>query len=97
MNENSVEQNEVGPDIIAELGDLGSGAVIYEEGLARLFDRHRTSVKRAIERGELPPPTRLFNQNAWTAGVLVKHFERRQADAAEKSEQIQQKIRKLQP
>ena len=44
------------PGIISLLGDLGVGTVITEEGVGRLFNRHGDSVKRAVERSELPPP-----------------------------------------
>ena len=50
------------PGVIALLGELKPGAVITEEGVARLFGRHATSVKRAVQRGELPPPCRLFGK-----------------------------------
>ena len=85
------------PGVIAELGELQPGAVVTEEGIARLFDRCPTSVKRAVERGELPPPIRLFGGNAWTAGVLVAHFEQRLAEAASEKAQVEEKIRRLSP
>jgi hypothetical protein len=82
----SEEQPTRMPGVIAALGELGSGAVITEQGLCALFDRHGTSVKRAVDRGELPPPIRLFGQNSWTAGVLIRHLESRLQDAAEQAE-----------
>jgi hypothetical protein len=36
------------PGVIPELGELGVGAVVTEQGLAALFNRHESSVKRAI-------------------------------------------------
>jgi len=83
--------------VIAELGALGPGAVITEEGIARLFDRHPASVKRAVERGELPPPCRLFGKNAWTVGVLIRHIEDRLTRAANDAEQLSKKIARLSP
>jgi hypothetical protein len=85
------------PGVIATLGELGAGAVIMEEGLAAMFDRHEFSVKRAIERGELPPPVRMFGQNAWTAGVLVRHIEKRLEKAAKEVEQARRKVVELAP
>ena len=41
------------PGVIAELGKLGTGAVVTEEGVAQLFNRCTVSVKRAVTRGEL--------------------------------------------
>ena len=83
--------------VIVELGQLGSGAVISEKGMSQLFRRHPTSVKRAVERGEIPPPFRLFGRNTWTAGALVRHFEGLLEDAAKEAEEMKSKIRKLSP
>jgi len=83
--------------IVAELGTLGSGAIVTEEGVARMFKRHPASVKRAVQRGELPPPIRMFGQNTWTVGALVVHVERRLAQAADEAEKTAAKIRKLSP
>ncbi|MBI2505056.1 MAG: hypothetical protein HYW07_17700 [Candidatus Latescibacteria bacterium] len=85
------------PGIIALLGELKPGAVLFEEGLARLFDRHPASIKRAVQRGELPPPCRLFGGNAWTAGALVRHIEKRLEQAAKESERQSQRVAKLSP
>ena len=85
------------PGVIAELGELGAGALVTEQGLAALFDRHESSVKRAVERGELPPPVRMFGQSTWTAGVLVQHIEKRLEHAAKEAERIRNKVVKLAP
>ena len=85
------------PGIIAALGELGAGAIIMEEGVAGLFKRHVASVKRAVQRGELPPPTRIFGQNTWTVGILVGHIEQRLEAAAAERERIEQKIARLSP
>ena len=81
--------------IIAVLGELKPGAIITEEGVARLFNRHVASVKRAVQRGELPPSTRLFGQNVWTVGILIRHIERRLDQAAKDVERTAQKIATL--
>ena len=48
------------PGIIATLAALHPSAIVTEEGIAHLFSRHVVSVKRAVDRGELPPPCQLF-------------------------------------
>ena len=85
------------PGVIAALGEMKSGAVITEEGVAQLFNRCTASVKRAVQRGELPPPCRLFGSNAWTVGVLVGHIEGRLEQAAAEAQKLAAKIRKLNP
>jgi hypothetical protein len=48
--------------IIRELGELPPGTIITEKALGRVLNRHLVSIKRAIERGELPPSIRLFGE-----------------------------------
>jgi len=85
------------PGVIAALGELKPRTVITEDGLAQLFDRCTTSVKRAVERGELPPPCRLFGGNIWTVESVLQHIEARLEDAAREHEQMQRKLRELSP
>jgi hypothetical protein len=85
------------PGIVRELGDLGSGAIITEAGLARLLHRHPASIKRAVERGELPHPTRLLGGPVWTAGSIVRHLEARLAEAAKEAERMARRIAAVTP
>lgn len=83
------------PGVVAELGQLGASAVITEEGVARLFSRHPASVKRAVQRGELPEPIRMFGQSTWTVGVLIGHIEKRLEKAAKEAEREASRIARL--
>ncbi|MBM3280969.1 MAG: hypothetical protein FJY95_23255 [Candidatus Handelsmanbacteria bacterium] len=85
------------PGIIAPLGRLGPGALITEKGLAHLFKRHPYSIKRMVQRGELPPPCRMAGSNTWTAGALVRHIEGRLEQAARESERMTRKLANLSP
>lgn len=80
------------PGIIAVLGELKPGTVITEAGIAHLFQRHVVSVKRAVQRGELPPPCRLFGANVWTAGALIRYIESRLEQAAKEAEKDAKRI-----
>ena len=97
--ENAKDLDEPGnlPGIIALLGELKPNAVINEEGIASMFSRHVASVKRAVQRGELPPPTRLFGNNTWTVGTLVRHIEQRLEEAKNKADEVNRKIARLSP
>ena len=81
--------------IIRELGDLPAEAVITEQGLAKIFDRHRVSIKRAVERRELPPSVRLFGEPVWTIKALREHLAKRLDAARKESEQLQKKLNEL--
>ena len=85
------------PGVVKELGELGAGAIITENGLARLLDRHPTSIKRAVSRGELPPSTRLLGGPVWTAGAIIAHIEKRLEAAAKEGERTAKKISELGP
>jgi hypothetical protein len=80
-------------EVIA-LGDLNDGDVITEAGLARLLQRHPTSIKRAISRGELPQLTRLCGQPVSTVRIVRDHIETRLAEAAKDAERTRKQIEK---
>ncbi len=81
--------------IIKELGELPPDAVISEEALARIFSRHRVSIKRAIERRELPPSVRLFGEPIWTVRALREHLSKRLEAARKEAEQLQRRISQM--
>src|SRR5205809_657010 len=75
----------VTPDdgVVAELGALPPGAILTRMALARIFKREPISISRAVERGELPRPAYLLGNERWTAGAIIRHFEKRMVEAAE--------------
>jgi len=79
-------------DICLELGELGDGALVFESGLARMFGKHAVSIRRAVERGELPPPTRLMGKPVWTAGAIRQHIEVRLESAARYRDQMDEQM-----
>ena len=91
------EESTFSLEIVAELGELGAGAIISESALAKLLRRHQASVKRAVARGELPQPVRLLGQPVWTVGVIVKFLEKRLADAAREEENMRARIKSCGP
>jgi hypothetical protein len=89
------EQISIGVGVIRELGDLPAEAIISEEGLAKIFHRHKVSIKRAVERGELPPTVRLFGEPVWTVKVLREHMGKRLDAAQKESKQLLKDISKF--
>jgi hypothetical protein len=86
------------PDgIVKELGELPSGAILEEEAVARIFGRHSASVKRAVERGELPPSVRLFGKPTWTAGAILAHLDARLEAAKREAEKDAARLGKHNP
>ena len=80
------------PDMIAALSEVHPSTIVTEEWLARVFNRHVVSVKRAVKRGELPPPCHLFGSSVWTAGILIRHIEKRLEQAARDAEREVKRI-----
>jgi hypothetical protein len=88
-----LEEPEVG--VIRDLGVLPPGTIITEKALGRVFNRHLVSIKRAIERGELPPSIRLFGEPVWTVKALQESFNKRMEEAQKEADRIKEKINKL--
>ena len=78
--------------VIKDLAELPHGAIISEEALAKMFMRHQVSIKRAVERKELPPSVRLFGEPIWTAGTLIAHLEKRLKTAADEQTKLEKRI-----
>ncbi|HPC94985.1 MAG TPA: hypothetical protein PLU87_08595 [Sedimentisphaerales bacterium] len=89
------EQQVADTGIIKELGDLSPDTVLSEAALATIFGRHRVSIKRAVERGELPPSVRLFGEPVWTVQSLRDHMNRRLEAAKKEAEQLQRRISQI--
>ena len=85
------------PGVIEELGSLSPKSIISEEGVARIFSRHAASVKRAVDRGELPPPVRIFGKSIWTVEAITEHIAKRLARAADQRESRKRKYHTLAP
>jgi hypothetical protein len=83
--------------IIHKLGELRADTVLSEEALAKMFGRHRVSIKRAVSRGELPPSVRLFGEPVWTVQALRDHLNHRLEEAKKEAERLQRRISALTP
>ena len=104
MDENGKRQEHEGEEVAAglqvhgivkALAELPLATIVTEEALTAIFDRHSVSVKRAVHRGELPPPTRLFGKPVWTVGAILQHIEKRLEAAKKEAEQATRKISEL--
>ena len=95
LNDHDESKEALPTGIIRELGDLPAGAVISEQGLARIFDRHKVSIKRAVVRGELPPSVKLFGEPIWTVRAIQEHLGKRLDQAKKDAEQLQKRFNQL--
>jgi hypothetical protein len=72
------------PGIVLALGLLPAGALITEQGLARIMGKCVASIKAAVTRGEFPRPSKTMGKNLWTVGALLRHIEARIKKETEK-------------
>ena len=82
-------------DVCRELGDLPAGALVTEAGLAKMLHKHPESIRRAVERGELPRPARLMGKPTWTVGAIVRHIEARLNAEAKEADRFKRKVSSL--
>lgn len=94
--ENKVEI-EVSLGIVKELGELPPGTIVEEYALAGMFCRCSTSVKRAVDRGELPQPVRMFGKSCWTVKSILDHIDKRLRAAQQEAEDEMKRIAQFSP
>jgi predicted DNA-binding transcriptional regulator AlpA len=85
------------PGVISALVELKPDSVVTEESLTHIFGKHQTSIKRAIERGELPRPVRMFGKPTWTVRTILAHLEERMRYEAEASDESAEILAKYRP
>jgi len=93
MTNNTTDSN----GIIMRLGELPNGAIVDEEAIAEIFGRCSVSVKRAVDRGELPVPIRLFGKPCWTAGKIISYLEERLRVAELKAKDESERLERNSP
>lgn len=63
------------------LANLPEKAILDEKALATLFRVSARTVKRLVQRRELPAPARLGRRKVWMAGPVLTFLEARIAEA----------------
>jgi predicted DNA-binding transcriptional regulator AlpA len=93
------EPQEVEPDVefMTALAVLPPQTLISESKLAQMAGRHVTSVKRAIQRGELPPPVPLFGASVWTVAAILEHINARLEAERTAAAQTARRVQHLRP
>lgn len=80
-------------DIFAEFNQLDDSALITEVGLAMLLNKHPVSLRRALERGELPASTKLMGKPIWSVQAIRDHINKRLAQSAAEQDELARTIR----
>lgn len=76
MNKPKMDRNEPEQayDVITDLGKLPPDTLLTELALATMFGLCPISIKRAVERHELPPPTKVCGKPRWTVNSIISHI-----------------------
>lgn len=80
----------------ADIAALPPGAIVTTAALQRAFgltDPDARSIKNMVDRGELPPPAKMRGGNVWTAGALVRHWEKLMERAAKDADEKQRTLK----
>jgi len=86
--QNAAADEPLAEDVIIEFGEMPPGTILTKAALARIFNREEVSIDRAVKRGELPYPAKLLGYERWTTGAIVRHHERRMAEAEQDAAEI---------
>ena len=79
-------------EIISALAELPADTLIAEKALANIFSCSTTTIKRAVDRGELPKPVRMFGKPSWTAGGILRHVNARLETAQKQHDDEMQRL-----
>lgn len=86
-----------GLHIMTALAALPPHTLISEHQLAQMFGRHVSSIRRAIQRGEVLPTVPLLNDHVWTAEVLWEHMSTRLEAARQAAAQTVRRLQDFRP
>lgn len=88
---------ELGNLSLVSLSDYPDSTMFSNIELGEIIGRSTRSIQRAVERGELPPPTRLFGKAVWMAGQIRKHVESSLEAKAKEREELNRRISQFGP
>ncbi len=80
---------------IERLAEMAPGTIIDVTTLAEIFGRHPTSIKRAVQRGELPAPTKMLGKSCWTAGRIIEYIEDRLQKAQDEANKEKARLARI--
>ena len=84
------------PAIYGRLNDLKPFDLLTYDGMRDLFQcESDKTIERAVDRGELPLPIKLFGNHIWLAATLLNHLEGRAKSVIDEHNDAQNKVKHL--
>ena len=81
--------------MIDELARLPSKTILDEARMASLLGVTERSIRRTVERGELPPGISLGKRTVWLSDRVLNYVDARAAEVEQEGRQRGRKIRQL--
>lgn len=86
VEEKGASEGESHGYVCRTLADLPPRTVLDTGAVSKALGVDVRTIKRMVERGELPPPTPWAGRNCWTAGKILDFLERRLERAEHEAE-----------
>ena len=87
------ERADTGGLVLDTLARLPERGLLTEAALAKALHVAPRTVRRMVNRWQLPPPTRLGGRNVWFAGRVLAHIEAAAERAERGAERVARKYR----
>lgn len=78
--------------VLSALSVVPPSTLMTEDALAGALQINKRTIRRMVQRGELPPGVPFAGHKTWMAGRVLQHFEQRADKAAREAEKHQQKL-----
>ena len=78
-------------EFCANLAKLPADTMLPEEALMKMLNKSRKSIRRSVDRGELPAPVRVMGKRVWTVSSIVQHIQNRLKDKANESRSMRER------
>jgi len=93
-----IEADAGGEEIgIRALAKMPADTILDLAQTAAVFGKCPMSIKRAVWRGELPKPIKLFRRQVFYAGHILEHLRHRLNEAAAKAEKERRRLAQVTP
>jgi predicted DNA-binding transcriptional regulator AlpA len=84
-----------GPRLLTRLAELPAKTLLDEQALAQALAVTTRTVRRMVQRGELPPPVRFAGRSTWFNEAVLDHVRQLAVRAAREAERERERIRRL--
>ena len=85
------------PGVWREFNELGQNTIVTEGAVAAILGKHLMSIRRAIDKQQLPPPVKLMDQRVWRLGAILDFIDGRLAAEQKDAEKLRRKVLEMAP